>query len=63
MCLVPLPTKCIYTKMCNIFTDIDDCAGNPCMNGASCTDLVNDYMCSCIAGYGGSNCERNVSKL
>ena len=49
--------------MCNIFTDIDDCAGNPCINGASCTDLVNDYMCSCIAGYGGSNCERNVSKL
>ena len=26
--------------------DVDECALNPCKNGATCVDLVNDYNCS-----------------
>ena len=44
-----------------LFSDIDDCAGNPCNNGATCNDGVNTYTCTCAAGYEGTNC--NTSKF
>ena len=36
--------------------DIDDCANGPCENGGRCRDTVNDFNCSCVAGYTGNNC-------
>ena len=33
--------------------DVNDCAGNPCQNGAQCVDGVNSYTCTCAAGYEG----------
>ena len=36
--------------------DIDDCQSNPCLNGGSCTDGINDYTCSCLPGYTARNC-------
>ena len=36
--------------------DIDDCSPNPCQNGGTCTDGVNQYTCACAAGYNGINC-------
>ena len=38
-------------------SDINDCAGNPCENGGSCTDGVNSYSCDCALGFTGDNCE------
>ena len=37
--------------------DIDDCASNPCQNGATCSDGIHSYSCLCNSGYTGSNCE------
>ena len=37
--------------------DIDDCNPNPCENGGTCTEWVNDYTCDCIEGWQGENCE------
>lgn len=34
--------------MCEI--NVDDCAENPCLLGANCTDLINDFSCSCPPG-------------
>ena len=31
------------------------------MNGATCTDGVNAYSCSCVAGYTGDRCETGMS--
>lgn len=45
----------------NCQTNIDDCAPNPCMQGAACTDLNSDYSCACPTGYTGKNCETAVS--
>ena len=42
-------------------TDIDDCTPDPCMNGATCVDQVNDYTCNCVDGYTDKNCQ--TSKL
>jgi hypothetical protein len=40
--------------LCSI--DIDDCLRRPCLHGA-CTDLVNNYTCTCTPGYTGRNCQ------
>ena len=39
------------------FPDIDECASDPCMNGATCVDRLNMYTCDCDAGYKGTHCE------
>ncbi|KAK2140489.1 hypothetical protein LSH36_1340g00027 [Paralvinella palmiformis] len=36
-----------------ILSDIDECSPNPCLNGAYCSELVNDFECNCTNGYAG----------
>ena len=44
-----------------VLVDINECSNNGCMNGATCTDAVNAYMCACVAGYTGPHCETGNS--
>ena len=42
--------------------DINECAprgdfGNPCLNGGTCLDGINEYICICEPGWTGINCE------
>ena len=37
--------------------DIDDCLPNPCGTHGSCVDGVDNYTCTCHAGYTGVNCQ------
>ena len=39
------------------FPDVDDCASATCMNGGTCVDLINQYSCTCVSGYTGTDCE------
>ena len=41
--------------------DINECSSNPCKNGGSCTDLVNGFSCSCVAGYNEDDCSSGTS--
>ena len=42
------------------FSDTDECASSPCQNGATCQNEVNRYVCQCVAGYVGTNCENSM---
>ena len=42
--------------------DPDDCASNPCQNGGTCHDEVNDYSCDCSHEYTGENCQIKKGK-
>ena len=33
--------------------NIDECASEPCQNGATCRDFVAHYMCNCAPGWSG----------
>jgi len=28
---------------------IDECASNPCLNGATCVDGIGNYSCQCVS--------------
>jgi len=47
-------------SLCNnpgfLLADIDNCASSPCANGGTCTDGVNDFTCTCAAGFQGKTC-------
>ncbi|XP_053388454.1 uncharacterized protein LOC128551583 [Mercenaria mercenaria] len=50
-----------YTGLqCQI--DINECASNPCLHGATCFDLINEYFCGCISGYTNVNCQTDINE-
>ncbi|XP_072019599.1 uncharacterized protein [Amphiura filiformis] len=38
-------------------TDTDECSSNPCQNGGTCNDLINNFRCDCSFVYEGVRCE------
>ena len=47
----------------HIIIDINECASNPGLKGATCNDLVNGKTCSFIPEYTGTNCGTSKSFL
>ena len=46
---------CLTLLRC--LSDFDECGSNPCQNGGTCVDGLNQYTCSCQAGYTGTSCQ------
>jgi len=42
--------------------DPDECESSPCQNGATCLDGVNEFTCSCAAGFGGTVCDIDIDE-
>ena len=47
-CVSNLPT---------LLTELNECESDPCVNNATCNDLVNMYNCTCMPGWTGPICE------
>ena len=44
-----------------IVADINECDSTPCSNGATCTEGVDSYTCTCTSGYAGTKCTKGKS--
>ncbi|KAM4693949.1 sushi, nidogen and EGF-like domain-containing protein 1 isoform 2-T2 [Discoglossus pictus] len=42
--------------------EIDECASQPCRNGAICKDRVSHFLCDCQQGYSGRHCELEMDE-
>lgn len=41
----------------NCSSPVSRCQHNPCHNGATCHERGGRYVCACVPGYGGHNCQ------
>lgn len=68
ICILQFSTKInawsFYFVLAAPQTNIDECGPvNPCQNGATCTDGVNMYTCSCASGWTGHNCQVSMHEF
>ena len=42
--------------------DIDECSSDPCMNGATCLDELDQFSCQCAAGFTSTVCDVNINE-
>ena len=47
-----------HFTLCSFLAEIDECASNPCLNGATCHDQHNSHLCECADGFTGRYCEQ-----
>ena len=47
-------TYCYFYSSCE--EDIDECASNPCNNGATCHNEIATFHCHCTEDYIGTTC-------
>ena len=40
-----------------VLIEMDECDSNPCGNGGTCNDYINEFNCTCASGYEGTLCE------
>ena len=52
-----VPKRAMQPRKPFLVLDIDECGSNPCLNGATCAQSIDEYNCSCVEGFLGSNCE------
>ncbi|KAK5853855.1 hypothetical protein PBY51_014976 [Eleginops maclovinus] len=49
-----------WTGISAICKDISECESNPCQNGGTCIEGVNQYKCTCPQNWSGSHCQHQT---
>ncbi|XP_063970126.1 prolow-density lipoprotein receptor-related protein 1-like [Lytechinus pictus] len=61
---IPTALKKIALGGRNVFAcKIAACVSEPCMNGATCTDILDGYSCQCSGEFTGNQCEHALTKV
>uniref|UniRef100_A0A672L0Y8 Fibulin 7 n=1 Tax=Sinocyclocheilus grahami TaxID=75366 RepID=A0A672L0Y8_SINGR len=47
----------LHYKAVVFHTDVSVCASNPCQNGGTCVEALNQYKCTCPHNWSGSQCQ------
>lgn len=47
----------LLTSPCIYFSDVNECARNPCENNGICQNEIGSFTCQCMQGYVGTMCE------
>ncbi|XP_023388704.1 delta and Notch-like epidermal growth factor-related receptor [Pteropus vampyrus] len=53
-------TGCYHGLYCE--EEYNECLSAPCLNAATCRDLVNGYECVCLAEYKGEECDIDINE-
>ena len=54
---IPMP-MCLRIYRSQLWTDF--CGSDPCMNGGVCFTNNDNYLCQCVSGFIGHNCEKDI---
>nr|XP_039261757.1 uncharacterized protein LOC120337916 [Styela clava] len=56
--------KSAYASLCRFTLDLDDpCMSSPCQHDGICESVVGtEYICDCMCGYTGKNCEIDINE-
>jgi len=46
----------MYVTGIVLFLDKNECLANPCLNGATCNNIIGSYYCTCPPGFKGPLC-------
>ncbi|XP_017783006.1 PREDICTED: cubilin-like [Nicrophorus vespilloides] len=49
-------------RVLNNLLIVNECSSNPCLNGGTCVDMFNSYMCRCVDQWEGPNCDVDVNE-
>ncbi|XP_078682392.1 polycystin-1-like protein 2 [Branchiostoma floridae x Branchiostoma belcheri] len=59
---LPGPSRILTLCQVQVFSDVDYCRPDPCVNG-TCTSGADNYTCACDEGYEGETCEVPITGI